>query len=202
MEVRIARILSYLLHPLFVPTYFTLVLLNVNTYNILLIPYEARLLLLGLIFVITAVFPLVFILFMKFRGMIGNLQMKNRTERTIPFAVAGIFNFTASYMVKQIGIDDVFFLFLLGGGILITLCLIINFYFKISIHMAAIGGLTGALLGLSNRFQTDLLQFVLVSILVSGLVGYARLRLNAHRPYQVYSGFFCGLILFLIVIQF
>jgi membrane-associated phospholipid phosphatase len=32
-------------------------------------------------------------------------------------------------------------------------------------------------------------------LVVSGIVGYARLRLNAHSPAQVYAGFLLGAVL-------
>ncbi|MBM3437127.1 MAG: hypothetical protein FJY07_13035 [Bacteroidetes bacterium] len=201
MELKFARIISWLIHPLYIPTLLTLILLNINSYNVLIIPFHARLIILGLVFITTAIFPMIFIFFMRQRGMIRSLRMEAKEERTLPFAVAGIFNFTAFYMIKQIQIDEIFYLFLLGSAILIFICLFINFYFKISIHMAGIGGLTGALMGISIRLNIDLILLVVTSVLISGIIGYARLQLKAHKAVQIYTGFLCGLIIMLVIIQ-
>jgi hypothetical protein len=201
MEQKFAGLISYIIHPMLIPTYLTLILFNINTYATLLIPAEARLMIFVLIFLTTFAFPSIFILFMKRRGMIKSIQMETKEERTLPFAIAGVFNFTASFMIRQIQIAEIFYLFLLGSAILIFICLIINFYFKISIHMAGIGGLTGALLGISFRLNIDVIQLVTIAVLLSGLVGFARLKLNAHKAFQIYTGYLCGLIVMLVIIQ-
>lgn len=201
MEHKFASIISYLIHPLFVPTFLTLILFNINTYSTLLIPYDIRLMIFVVILLTTFAFPFIFILFMKQRGMIKSFQMDTKEERTLPFAITGVFNFTASFMIRQIHIAEIFYLFLLGSAILIFICLVINFYFKISIHMAGIGGLTGTLLGISFRLNIDLIQLVTIAVLLSGLVGFARLKSNAHTAFQIYTGYLCGMIVMLVIIQ-
>ena len=58
--------------------------------------------------------------------------------------------------------------------------------------MISLGGMLGAFLGLSFVMMIDLTPLLLLIIFVSGLVGYARLQLNAHTPAQVYAGFVTG----------
>jgi membrane-associated phospholipid phosphatase len=60
--------------------------------------------------------------------------------------------------------------------------------------MAAVGALTGMAIGLSHYVGILFLNLVIVTLLISGVVGYARLRLNAHTPAQVYGGFALGFI--------
>jgi hypothetical protein len=200
MDVKIARIISYLIHPLFIPTFLILIFFNINIYEVLLIPFEARMIIIGLVFLTTSVFPFLFILFMKQRGMINSLQLETKEERTYPFIVTGIFNLTAFYMLKQIQIAEIFYLFLLGSAILIIICLIVNFYFKISIHMAGLGGATGTLTGISLRLNLDLTMLIIIVILISGIVGYSRLRLNAHKENHVYVGYLCGWIVMVFIL--
>jgi membrane-associated phospholipid phosphatase len=66
--------------------------------------------------------------------------------------------------------------------------------------MLGMGGLVGTFLGLALRYQVDALQLVSALVLLSGLVGYARLRLNAHTPAQVYAGFLSGVALLTAVV--
>lgn len=198
MEDKIAKTVSVLFHPLLFPSYFTLIIFDLNNYISLLIPTGAKLVIFLVIFVTTFIFPAIFILIIKQKGLINSLQMETREERVYPFAIAGIFNFSAFYMIKQIQVPEEYYLFLLGTGALILVCLAINFYTKISAHLAGAGGLTGALIGISLRMNIDLIMLITIVILCSGLIGFARLKLNAHKPFQIYSGFICGMIVMVI----
>lgn len=61
--------------------------------------------------------------------------------------------------------------------------------------MLGMGGIVGTLIGLILRYQVDALNLVMTLVLVSGLVGYSRLKLNAHTPLQVYIGFVLGMLI-------
>jgi membrane-associated phospholipid phosphatase len=54
------------------------------------------------------------------------------------------------------------------------------------------GGIVGTIIGLILRYQIDAIPLVMVLVVLSGTVGYARLALNAHTPLQVYVGFVLG----------
>jgi hypothetical protein len=192
MEERVAKAISYVFHPLLMPSVLTVLLFNLKNYTSFLIPFDAKLLLLAMIFALTFVFPLIFILVLKRKGLIQGLHLVSQEERVYPLAITAVFDFSAFYMIRQTQIPDVFYLFLLGSSVLILICLLINFYTKISIHMAGIGGLTGALIGLSLRLNIELTGLIVIAIFISGLTGYARLKLQAHQPIQVYLGFACG----------
>jgi len=81
----------------------------------------------------------------------------------------------------------------LGAAISIFISWLINFKWKISIHMVGIGGLIGILIGISIRLGADLLIPVLASVLLAGLLGSSRMRLGAHTESQVYAGLMLGL---------
>jgi membrane-associated phospholipid phosphatase len=82
---------------------------------------------------------------------------------------------------------------ILGGAIGVAASMAINTKWKISIHMLGMGSVLGLLIGMVMRFQASLMMAVVIVVLASGLVGYARLRLDAHTPGQVYAGFLLGI---------
>lgn len=192
MEERLAKAISYVFHPLLMPSVLMVLLFNLKNYTSFLIPFDAKLLLFAMIFALTFVFPVIFILVLKRKGLIQGMHLVSKEERVYPFAITAVFNFSAFYMIRQTQIPDVFYLFLLGSAVLILVCLLINFYTKISIHMAGIGGLTGTLIGLSLRLNIELTGLIVIAIFISGWIGYARLKLQAHQPVQVYLGFIGG----------
>lgn len=198
MEDKIARFLSVLFHPLLLPSYFLLLIFSLKFYISIIIPIEAKLMILALVFVVTCVFPAVFMLIIKNKGLIKSIQMETKEERNYPYIITAIFNFSAYYMIRQIQIPEVYYLFFLGSAVLILVSMVINLFTKISIHMIGSGGITGAIAGISLRLNINLVLFIALAIIISGLVGFARLKLKAHNSIQIYAGFLSGLVIMMI----
>lgn len=199
MEDKIAKIISIVLFPIFFPSYIILVLFYFNNFNAFQIPLNVKFMIFSIIFITTCVFPLLFILIMKKRGMIKSIQMETKEERVFPLIITTIFFFMAYYMLKDLEVLGLFLYFLVGSTVLLIFALLINFITKISIHMIGVGGMTGALLGLSLRMNTDILVLIILSVFLSGLTGYARLKLNAHNQAQIYGGFLCGFLVMMVI---
>ncbi len=203
MEIKVSKILSVVFHPLLIPTYTLLIIFNLNVFFSMIIPQAAKWQILGMIFLITFLFPLFMMILFQRIGIIKSLYMKTKEERTLPYLMTIIFYYLASYLLKQLQISPIFYYFILGATFLIILTLIINFFWKISIHMIGIGGMLGTLMGLSFLWMIDIPFLIILLVLCSGITGFARLKLNAHNPAQVYSGFLLGtsfmLFLFLVI---
>ena len=199
MQVSLAKIFSVLFHPLFMPVYTILIWFNLDIYISLIIPYQFKLFILGIIIITTLLFPMIFIMMMLRRKIITSLQMETKEERIYPMAITAVFFFLSYYMLKQLQISYFFTLFLLGISFLTVLSLIINFYYKISIHMVGIGGMLGAFTGLSIMLGVNIVYFVIPIIIIAGITGTSRLILGAHKPIQVYSGFLLGSIMMTLI---
>ena len=63
--------------------------------------------------------------------------------------------------------------------------------------MVALGGLFGTFVGFTLALHLELLFLLTTIIIVSGFVGFARLKLKAHSEGQVYGGFALGAIFML-----
>jgi hypothetical protein len=136
--------------------------------------------------------------FILFRSKnLSDLEMDDRRERTAPFLITVVFYFFAYYMLREFpapsGMLKAIRVFTLGASTALLITIVINFAWKISAHTVAMGGLTGAITALTLFLSTppSLIWLSLV-VGISGLVGYARLRLVAHTPAQVYAGYLLG----------
>jgi hypothetical protein len=118
--------------------------------------------------------------------------MQKREERLMPFATNLVLMLLASFMIYKLKLPRVFFLLTLGAATAIAVAIIINIKWKISIHMIGIGGLIGTFFGLSTFLLVDLRIQIIIFLIVSGLLGAARLTLGAHKPSQIYVGFITG----------
>lgn len=126
------------------------------------------------------------------RGYIKSFEMQKRQERIIPFVSNLILLMVAYYIMRQIPLPKIFYLLILGAAAAVSIAIFINIKWKISIHMIGIGGIVGTLYGMSTFLLIDLRIPILISVLIAGLLGTARLTRGAHYPLQVYAGFFVG----------
>jgi hypothetical protein len=202
MKNPLATIVSYILHPLLVPTYIIVLLLNMDVFMAFMIPFMVRLWIIGVFFVITFTMPAMMIYMMQRKGVITSLHMEMRSERFYPMLLTTIFWGLGYNLISRTGLPVVYYQYLLGGIAALIVAMIINHFWKISLHMLGMGGLTGVFLGFSFRVGIDVFLLLSIIILLSGLVGYARLKENSHNPPQVYVGYIVGVVLMIAVYLF
>ena len=192
MEDRIARLFTILFHPLFIPFYMLMILFNINAYFAILIPLKAKYLLTGLVFLTTILFPLLLVFLFYRLKLIRSFYLESKEERIYPLLTTAIFYYLTYYLLKSFTISFIFSYYMLGSTFLTICALIISFYRKISLHMIGVGGMIGLLMGFSISRNIDLTWFVIPAILLAGILGFARIKSNSHKPSEIYSGFLVG----------
>ena len=199
-EEKVASIISYLLHPLLMPTYgFTFIFFTKN-YISDLTPLNFKIVILAVTFIFTFLFPTINAFFLLKMGRIKSLEMESAAERIIPYSSTALYYFAVFYLFFRANFPEFYKetvinylnILNLGAAFCILLTLIINFKWKISAHTIGIGGLTGAVLGMMYRLQLDFQLAFITLLFCSGIVAFARLKLKAHSPAQVYTGFIMG----------
>jgi hypothetical protein len=198
-DYSLSRILSYILHPLLIPALATSALmLQPDLYPIVL-PVALKLWFISIIMVFTIVIPAssVFIL-LKF-NTINSIEQKNRGERTIPLLIASTSYIGLLIFIKPANIPPVFMYLLYSATFALLTGLLINLVYKISLHALGWGALAATLISISIHLGMPLLPFIVISILLSGIAGYARLKQNAHNQAQVYLGFVAGVCVVILI---
>lgn len=194
MQIRIAQFFSYLLHPLLMPLLLLIIVFNTDSYIQLATPFKLQMLIYSLVFVTTVAIPAFTSLLLVKNGLISGLQMETKEERRIPLLITCSLYFLTFYILKQVHISALVYVLFLGASLALVLTQFINLRWKISAHMIGIGGVIGALIGISMRLYIDYRFLILFLLLLAGIAGTSRLLLNAHAPSQIYVGFFVGLI--------
>ena len=203
MEERIAKVISVVFYPLLIPTYIIAVLINLNVFFALMIPDEAKFKIIILVLITSAIFPLIVLYGMYRLKLVKSLLLDSREERLYPYIATSIFFFVSCYMIWQINISPVYYYCLLGASILAVLTLLINIFWKISAHTASMGGALGILTGLQAVLLIDIMWLIAIAILISGIVGFARLRAGSHTQAQIYSGYVVGFLgTFLLILYY
>jgi membrane-associated phospholipid phosphatase len=189
----IAKTISYLFHPLLLPTIGLLILFNHSEMHLWVPEKGMQHFLLAFTFCLTFLLPLLHALLLIKMKQITSLSMPTKEERRMPYLATTILYSIQLYFVMKMELPTVIKALMLSATFLAAAILVINTFWKISAHMAGMGALTGIMIALSYRLQINLLPLMVVLFLLSGLVAFARLYLNAHSTSQVYVGFILGM---------
>ncbi len=188
---------SSIFHPLLFPTYGTLLILIVNPNLYGHFPDRLHIVWLIIVFALTFLFPVIWLFMMKRLEMIDSLQLITAKERIIPFVATATFYLWTTWMFKpnvamKVPPNALVFFMMAGATLAVFFGFFINLFFKISIHAIAAGCLLGLTLSIV-KFSTYDLRLVMVGvILLAGIIGTARLYLNAHDARQVFMGYLVG----------
>ncbi len=199
-----AKIISYLFHPLIMPTLLFYVIMQFVPEALQPMSGKIMLYILLLIFITTFIIPLFSILGLKTTSTISSLNLDDRKERVMPFAFITIFYGLTTYLFHiKIEVNNFLLSIFIGTTLIVGLLTIISVFFKISVHAAGSGCMIGSLLALIYLFPGYSLVWPLsLIILISGMILSSRLALNAHKEKEVYSGLILGIIICFLSIYF
>jgi hypothetical protein len=132
------------------------------------------------------------ILLLKSSKIITSVHMPSKEERRWPLLIGTGFFFLAYMLISYVNPVHELNYIVIAGITNLMVCTIINLLYKLSIHMAAIGGVTGMMVAYAHQAQIEMLYIILGMVFASGLVGFARLQLSAHSTGQVAAGYAVG----------
>lgn len=187
--------LSIMLYPLFTTTYLMVAFCALFSEYRIPLPAQYWWFAIGGTALFTFLMPMLILLVMKAQGRISDLDISNRRERLVPLIYAMVcFSFWCAYLDVVLRVPPFMFWTAVCSVLAILACTIISRWWKISAHLASMGGVVGMTVGY-------MLYFGLVAPGVfAGLLGlvlllmFARVYLGAHTPLQTVAGFLLGLL--------
>jgi hypothetical protein len=200
MPRKAALFISLVFHPILIPLISIYLLLHSGSFISFISPQTKKAI--YLIFVAgTFVLPLFSTLLLWLRGYISNIHLSEKSDRILPYSMTFIYYLFTYYLLLKIPIYHFLHSFMLGALISVLLLTVLNFQWKVSAHMTGMGGLVALILASSLTLHVNLLPFLIISVLISGMVATSRLILNSHTAAEVYGGFFLGFATMLIVVM-
>jgi hypothetical protein len=197
MTSTFARIVSFVFHPLLMPTYLFLLFAIAFPVGLEPIPAGAQQTFLILIFIVTFVLPVLNISVLKTLGTITSFQMEERKHRILPFVMISLIYIAITFLFywkSRIGLNDNFMKILLIIDLLVVLGTVITFFYKISIHTLAVWGIVGILIPLNKITEVNTLFYpALGAVIIAGFVMSSRLVLQSHTLKEVMWGAIAGL---------
>jgi hypothetical protein len=188
---KLAPIITYLFHPLIIPSLGLFLILNSGTYPSLLDPAAKRAILMVMVLG-TLVFPLMMLPILYYRHLVSSYKDATREERLVPQIIILVLYIITFVYFQKLPLNRVIHAYVLSTAVLLLLLILLNLRFHLCTHSAAQGGLTGLIIALIFLYQTPLLLILMLSLLAGGLTGSSRLALGTNRWWEVLAGYLLG----------
>lgn len=185
-----ARVVS----AVFSPFYLALVgLIFVFTFSYLnMLPLGFRLQVLALVFLFTILLPTFFIRLYRHSNGWTRLELGHQHRRIVPYVISIICYLACYWLIDRVNIFHLVATILMSALLIQIVCAFVNIGWKISTHTAAIGGVAGALMAFAEKFSFNPVWWLCLVLIVSGVLGSARMILRQHSLSQVLVGFAVG----------
>ena len=187
--MKTAKIISILGHPIFHPTWMMIILLFSG---ITRFTPGNDLSFLTITFATTCVVPALIIVMMKKWHVIDSFEMEDREDRLGPLFIMILFLYAALRFFNKMQLFSIYSFYLTTAIVVTILAFIITFFWKISLHSLGWGCLTACLFVMTTASMRLYLPYFIGSIVISGIVAGARLKLKSHSNAQIYTGFAMG----------
>ncbi len=205
-----AKAISVIAHPLFGATYILLLLLSVNPYLFGVNTALERLPLIALVFASSTLVPGLVVLMMLGLEMIPSLEMPDKTQRIIPLIAVGMLWLGLfAFCRTAADVPTAYTALVLGCVVGLFAAFFVNLFQKVSLHAVGMGGFVAAVFVTMELFaydhfplalpgaqvlQVSLSTILVITVLLAGLVGTARMILDAHDLEEVGGGYLIGFV--------
>jgi hypothetical protein len=201
--VRLAQFISVVFHPLFVGVMMAAYLIYVHPTYFTGFHEKARLMKLLTVINNNVFFPLVVVALLKGLGFSDSILLKTQKERIVPYIASITFFFWTYYVFRnQPETPRVLVYMCRGMFFASSAALVLNNYYKISIHAIGVGGLVGLMVVTvydGTLFSGTPLVF---ATLVAGAVVSARRVASDHQWFDIITGFLLGFVCQLIALWY
>ena len=185
-----ARIMSMVFTPFYLPLVGLIALFIFSYMSLLPMAYKLPLLL--VVYLFTVVAPSLLIhLYRRVQGWTSH-EMGWKERRIVPYIISILCYFGCFFWMEYRNTPRVISIILVVALAIQMACALINVWWKISTHTAAIGGVAGSLVSYSIAFSFNPLWWLCLVLLLAGAVGTARMILRQHSLSQVVGGFMVG----------
>jgi hypothetical protein len=188
-----AKIVSFLLHPLFVGVLMMYYITYLHPTLFIAVSEKGKFYKFLTFVVNNMMFPVLVVLLLKGLGFAKSIQLGTQKERIIPY-VASIIFFFNSYNTFRNQPDSPEILTDMCQGIFLAVCLslVLNNFSKISMHAIGMGGMLGLAMVIIFTGQANTGWPLTAAILLTGLVCTARLIVSDHTKEDLILGLIIG----------
>lgn len=187
-----ANLLSWIFVPLLMPVYGVLL-----AFNLSILAYASPVSKVVFTLIVAAfnvVAPAILFLLLKKFGLISDIGLNKRDERTLPYIICILCMIGTALFMWSKGAPLWLVMFFGGGAAAGVVEVLVNSRWKISAHAAGMAGIVALLVRILNSGypSPSILTWIIIAVAISGLLGMARIWLGRHTPAQVLAGYAVG----------
>src|SRR6187431_393930 len=190
----LAKFISYVFHPLFIPLYITYFIIQVRSYQFAGINDWVNLRTLLQVFVNCTFLPFASILLLRALKFIDSVFLKTQKDRIIPYIICMTFYFWNWYVFKNnhevkdlVSMSMAIFNASIFG-------FLTNIFMKVSMHAIAVGVMTTFVALLAFTDSSSFSFYLSIAVLIAGIVCTSRLLVSDHSQREIYYGFLIGIL--------
>ena len=197
----LAKIISYLFHPVFVPVYIVLFMLYLHPYLFAGFSVWDKTRVLMMSALMFSFFPIITVLLLKALNFITSVFLKTQKDRIIPLVACGVWYFWITYIwwnsnkiegsfaIPKEGVQLALAIFLASW-----LGLMANIKIKISLHAISMGVMLMFFFLLAFSQPLNFGIYISAALLVTGLACTSRFIISDHTAIEVYGGLALGML--------
>ena len=194
LPVTTAKAVSLLFHPLVIPLYGLLVIFFSPTLFQYL-PVKVKEILFFIFLINNILIPVSLVPFFRYWHYFTPAKTEEKREKLIPLITVSFLYLITSIIMFRLHIPVFLKVYSYSLTILSVVLFVLSLRMKISLHSAGGGALTALVMALSLKMSSGLPFLTVTSILLSGIILSSRLKLNIHKPSEVYTGFLIGFVI-------
>ena len=185
-----AKAVSIVFTPFYLPILGLTALFFLSYLNQYLPSY--KFLVLAVVYLFTILLPTLLIHFYRHYNGWTLIELGAKERRVVPYVISILCYFSCLYILERMH-TPYFMRSIVASALMIQIvCALINVWWKISTHTAAIGGVAGALFVFSEVFRFNPTWWFCLVIVLAGMLGTSRMILRQHSLAQVVVGFIIG----------
>jgi hypothetical protein len=188
---RLSQVVSIVFHPVFMPLYGLLIIYSAPTI-LSFIPLKIKRITLLLIVCNNIILPLSVALLLYSRGVIKTFFAREKHERTLLLSITMILYLVTTIMMLRLPVPNLIKAYFVSTTLVTFVTLIVNQFWKLSLHSVAVGGLLILVCFMVYLFDVPIIWFMAGMVFLSGLIMFSRLYNGDHKPVEVWTGFFAG----------
>jgi len=187
-----ARVMSMVFTPFYLPLVGLIALFTLSYLSQM--PWRYKFQVLTIVYLFTILLPTFLIhLYRRYQGW-TLIQLGNKERRMVPYVISILCYFACTYWMDYQHIPHFMGNIVTAALFLQIVCALVNVWWKVSTHTAAIGGVAGALFVFGELFAFNPVWWLCLVIVLAGILGTSRMILRQHTLSQVVGGFFIGLV--------
>ena len=187
-----ARVVSMVFTPFYLPILGLIVLFFLSYMS--QYPLDFKFYVLAVVYFFTILLPTLLIhLYRRSQGW-TLIELGQKRRRMVPYAISILCYLTCIWLMQRLHIYHFVPSILMAALLIQMVCALINVWWKVSTHMAGIGGVTGALIIFSELFTFNPVWWLCLVLILAGVLGTSRMILRQHSLPQVVCGYAVGLV--------